>query len=481
MRYRLAALFIAVSTFGGLAPADPSHFDGAAWIADLEQMRAAIATRYANYDWLTHERGIDLDSLFKESAERLRHAGSDAEAKAVFDRIVRRIGDGHVEVRWPADPATTAIAAAGVCATLGFDASQSRPGVARGIAGYRPLTGDDGDVFPAGTLPVGTHRIGIVRIGVFSPQGSPTLCDEATKALAITPETPCEKACRASILAWTYRRFTDDLESRLRQLGKTGADVLLIDLSDNGGGSEWAEAVARMVTAKPIISARVGMLRGAESAAYWQNLARQLHEVAGTATPNDRAKLTAWAGEADRLAILTSTACEEQARCERVVSAGYATGLVNRARAGTYSGKPWGRLVFNAAQYAYHDGVWSGAVITLVDQETWSAAEEFAALMQDNQVGVVLGTRTGGAGCGHSIDRAPVTLTHSNAALYLPDCIRFRPDGSNEVNGIIPDITIASRFDDSLSFKAKLVQAALRAAVDMAIDRNRQSGRAEDH
>jgi C-terminal processing protease CtpA/Prc len=168
------------------------------------------------------------------------------------------------------------------------------------------------------------------------------------------------------------------------------------------------------------------------------------------------------------------------APCERTVDAGYATGLVGTSRPDAYSGKPWGRLVFNAAQYAYHDGVWSGAVITLVDQETWSAAEEFAALMQDNGIGVVLGTRTGGAGCGHFIDRAPVILTHSKAALNLPDCIRFRRDGSNEVNGVIPDITIASRLDDSLSFKAKLIEAALPAAVDMAIDRNRQSGRAKD-
>jgi hypothetical protein len=313
MRYRLAALFIAASTFGGLAPAEPSHFDGAAWIADLDQMRTAIATDYANYDWLTHERGIDLDSLFEESAERLRHANSDAEARAVFDRIIRRIADGHVGLTWSAGPATTtAIAATDVCATLGFDASESRPGIAQKIAGYRPLIGDNGNVFPTGTLPSGRHSLGIVRIGVFSPQGSPSLCDEATKALAITPTSPCEKACRESIFAWTYRRFTDDFENRLRQLSNTGADVLLIDLSDNDGGSEWAEAVARMVTAKPVTSARIGMLRGAESVAYWQDLARQLHEAAGKATPNDHVELGAWAAQADRIGVESSLACEQQ-------------------------------------------------------------------------------------------------------------------------------------------------------------------------
>jgi C-terminal processing protease CtpA/Prc len=43
------------------------------------------------------------------------------------------------------------------------------------------------------------------------------------------------------------------------------------------------------------------------------------------------------------------------------------------------AGKDWGVLVFSPAQFPYHDGVWDGPLIVLVDQETWSAAEEFAA------------------------------------------------------------------------------------------------------
>jgi len=55
-----------------------------------------------------------------------------------------------------------------------------------------------------------------------------------------------------------------------------------------------------------------------------------------------------------------------------------------------------------------------------------SAAEEFAAVLQDKGAAVIMGTCTGGAGCGHTNGGTPTTLTNSRAVLQLPDCVRFR-------------------------------------------------------
>jgi C-terminal processing protease CtpA/Prc len=104
-------------------------------------------------------------------------------------------------------------------------------------------------------------------------------------------------------------------------------------------------------------------------------------------------------------------------------------------------------------------------LIVLVDQETWSAAEEFAALLQDNRAATVMGARTGGAGCGYTYGGDPTTLKNSGVVLKLPDCVRFRSDGSNEVRGIIPDVPIALRADDGLQLKAKLVADRLPDAI----------------
>ncbi len=112
--------------------------------------------------------------------------------------------------------------------------------------------------------------------------------------------------------------------------------------------------------------------------------------------------------------------------------------------------------------------MWRGPLIVLVNQETWSAAEEFAAILQDNRAGVILGERTGGAGCGHTDGAQPVVLANSRAKVSVPDCVRFRADGSNEVRGIIPDVLVGSKLQDGKALKAQLIAAKLPEAIRKA-------------
>src|SRR4051794_32099500 len=171
------------------APAQAPSWSPDPWLADLAQMRAALDEKYANLEWLTGEREVDLAALFDRAAIRIRQAGGDAGARAVFDRLIRRIGDGHVEISWPAPPASGAsgpapAAVAGpaaLCRGLGYDSAQSSPGIAPAMAGYRPVDGEG--MFATGMVAAGGERVGIIRISVFQPQGSPALCEEAVAAL----------------------------------------------------------------------------------------------------------------------------------------------------------------------------------------------------------------------------------------------------------------------------------------------------------
>jgi C-terminal processing protease CtpA/Prc len=124
--------------------------------------------------------------------------------------------------------------------------------------------------------------------------------------------------------------------------------------------------------------------------------------------------------------------------------------------------------VFSVAQYDYRDGVWDGPVIVLVDDSTGSAAEELPALLQDHKAALVVGSRTAGMGCGHTWGGSPTRLSNSGATLLLPDCSRFRADGTNEVRGIIPDLLIPWRSSDGPRFRARLLAGALPAAVERA-------------
>jgi hypothetical protein len=466
--------WFAVLAFACAAPASAQAFDPGPWLADLEQARAAFHEKYANLDWLEGERELKLDPLFDDLAKRLRRARSEAQAMSVFDRLVRKVGDGHVDIDWPEPKApktaqaSAPAAAPDLCSKLGYDARQNGSGTAQALAGYVPLP-SSGNPLGAGTVITGGTKLGVIRIGVFQPQGYPELCRSAVRELAIPADKPCDDCCEDKIVTLAYRRLTIGLEDRIHQLKAAGATVLLVDITSNGGGSEWAEAAARMFSPKPLASERRGFVREEHWAKQWRQLSADLREFAKTAARGDKRRLLAWASEADAAGKDAETPCPDSGpQCTRIATAGYSTGLVGSAPAGAFAGKDWGVLVFNPAQFPYHDGVWDGPVIVLADQETWSAAEEFAAVLQDNKAAVILGARTGGAGCGHTWGGTPTTLKNSGAVLQLPDCVRFRADGSNEVRGILPDIPVAVRANDGAQFRARLIAEKLPSAVAQA-------------
>ncbi len=131
----------------------------------------------------------------------------------------------------------------------------------------------------------------------------------------------------------------------------------------------------------------------------------------------------------------------------------------------TLRGRPWAATVFTPMEYPYREGVWRGPLIVLVDGESWSASEEFAALLQDNRAALIVGEATGGAGCGHTDGAAPTVLSHSGGQLSLPDCARIRLDGSNEVRGIIPDLPIGWGRHDGPGRRALALLKALPEAI----------------
>jgi hypothetical protein len=469
----------------GPGPAQPPAWTPQPWLDDLAQARSAIETKYANLEWLLTERELDLDALFARARTALGNARSDAEAVAIFNRLVQRIGDGHVGLIWPR-PAVAPAAAApapppppataeSFCRARGYAPPPNAAGLGPALSGYAPIA--SGDLLPAGTIPAAGARAGILRIPVFDPQGSNALCVEVVAALAIPIERPCDAACDSRLITEAYRRLGLSMQDRLARLRGAGARVLIVDVTGNGGGSEWTEAAARMLSRRPLQSARLGFVRGPHWERLWRELSERLRTAAAGAGAADRARLLGWATEADAARAEAGHRCPPTGdpACPWLGRAGFATGLVGRARSGSFAGRDWAVHVFNPAQHVYRDGAWDGPVIVLTDQETWSAAEQFAALLQDNDAALIVGARTGGSGCGHTWGGTPTRLTNSGATLELPDCVRLRADGSNEVRGIVPDQLLPWRANDGRGFRARLLEAALPQAIERATALHRRS------
>jgi hypothetical protein len=474
------AALLALATLALPAGALEAPFDPAPWIEDLHEIRAAFASKYANFEWAVFEREADLSGLFRQAEDRILRAASEADARDAIERMIRALGDGHVSVVWrapggeprPEARAPVRPAEGGLCALLGYDSAKGGSAVGPHLPGFEPLRDPASREFSAGLLRSGGHQVGMLRIGLFSPAAFPSTCAAALKALAIPADATCDKDCADRVEAAAYAELSRQLAESVRALRRAGAAALVIDLTGNGGGSEWAEAAARVLSPVRLRSERMAFVRGAHWSDRWDALGRALLQAAEKESAQDAAKLRRWAmdvghARAEAMATCPSDAFWEGQHpdCRWLGRAFYATGVLGEADAAALRKKPWGALVFTPAKYDFEERVWHGPLLVLVDGGTGSAAEEFAAVLQDNRAAAIIGAPTAGAGCGHTDGGTPTKLANSGAVLELPDCVRVRLDGSNEVGGIDPDVLVGLRRNDGLRRRGLRFAAALPAGL----------------
>lgn len=419
------------------------------WRRDHDALQQGLARHYANFQDLLTERRLDLPALVARDRAALAEARSDAERRAVFERLLSDLRDPHVRIDWPAGDA----AAGGprpVCdpALLALGAA---PGLAfRRLPGWTALDGPGGPLFAAGVLaPPGGVPVGVLRLPVFIESAFEPACRQAAAALQRAPADPCDEGCAER----RDRLAADHLNAALRQtlqsLAAAGARRIAVDVTNNPGGSDWAEAVARLL-AGPMDSARIAMLRHPAWLAWID--ARLVD-----ATPDDACLLR-------RLRPQVAQGCDLSAAwhdsalatgrrplpCSTLLDGGLHT--LGFSASGPDPAAP-------AAQTL--------PLFVLVDENTHSAAEQFAAMLQDHRRATLLGAVTAGAGCGHYTggEGTSFTLPASGARVQVPDCVRLRADGSSERRGIVPDRLLPWAPSDSAWQRAAKAAAALGATA----------------
>jgi Peptidase family S41 len=140
----------------------------------------------------------------------------------------------------------------------------------------------------------------------------------------------------------------------------------------------------------------------------------------------------------------------------------HSTGLEARPRALNLDGYEAQWVHYNPARYE-SSSAWQGKLAILVDNNTVSAAELFAATLKDNDRATLIGAPTRGAGCGYTDGGISITLQHSGVQIKVPDCARLRASGENEVAGLVPDVLVAWRGNDSPYQRAARALTALES------------------
>jgi len=447
------------------------------WLDDFHQILDEMSSHYANLDAAIQDRRMDLPALRKRTEDAIHNAKTDDDAKREIERFLQAFGDGHVDVRWPSAETPKAPEATqkpkSLCERFGYD-QVIRPGVNFGrLPEYRADDDADTKEFPGGILTLSNgRRAGIVRIGLFSAQTHPVLCQAVEAAWKRDAAEECDFGCEMDFERRVDDAATAALERRVASLRKEGATAIVIDLTRNGGGGNWVEPAARVLTPVALRSPRIGFLHHQHWVTSFESRLKDIdHDLA----QHDDAKLREAKNVFTRALEIAKTPCDHTGvwndppvapKCPMVVpDLIYTTGSLAYAKPGSVNAD-WARgSVFSPSVYEYHEGANLLPLYVLVDQYTASASEYFVAMMKDNKAATIIGEATRGAGCGHTDGGVYATLKNSGGRLSLPDCARFRADGTNEISGIIPDVLVPWSPYESAYQRASKTRKALESAV----------------
>ena len=448
---RLAAIFGTCATLVGAAPA--LAFDRDAWRRDFVQLQAELAVAYANLDWAVTGRRMNLKALATQAGGELDRAASDEEGRRVFERFLAEFGDGHLRIDWPRPPAARKPAQGGAgrsCADLGYRRWRD-PGLDfTAFRGYEPLVTPDSASFPAGVLRTeGGARLGILRISLFMESAYPEVCERVHKS-----GTACDGDCERRVNEEVGRRISRSLAAQLRALAARRVDAIVIDVTGNGGGSDWADAATRIVTAPGLVAPPMAFIRHP----HWvKQLRDRLADVEADLARRDLAAQPRAHLEAARTTLveairLAGETCDRTPvwsgapACELVAPALFrSTGTLATRPPYDLKGLAADHVLHAVSRYEFEEGAYRGPLAVLVDGNTASAAELFAATLQDNRRATIIGSPTFGSGCGYTNGGIAIRLARSGATLRVPDCVRYRADGTNEVDGVEPDFLVAWR------------------------------------
>jgi len=453
-------------------------FDPKSWLEDFDQLTSEMTAHYSGLEFAVHERHMDLPALRGETSAKLAQSCSEADARKILQKFLDAFGDGHLEIDWPQpaiQAASTADAKAAeppsLCERLEYKKKGFKTGVDFSLLPqFTSVGGEDAEWFPGGILRLSeAEKLGIIRIAIFTEHAFPKACEQALRELHLRDSDKCDETCENSIERESGNRLTTAIVRRAAQLHSAGATAILVDITHNGGGSNWVEAPPRVLSRVPLHESRFGFIKHE----HWtKQLNDQLADV-GTDLKNGTGPRDVLQQAAARLRTgITRT----QEPCDRsrvwtdgtvpcsllVTDVLFNGGILPYAEPGSFASLASKSTLFHPLQYAYAESSSGLPLYVAVDGDTWSSAEYFAAILQDNKAATILGEVTGGAGCGYTNGGIPTTLKNSHARVKMPDCVRLRKDGSNEVTGITPDVLVPwSKHDSSYERAEKLFHSLL--------------------
>jgi hypothetical protein len=476
--------FLALLNFPSFVSGSHStQFSREKWRQDYQSLKDYLRTGYANLEWMKQARKLDLAALDAETQRALDAANSDAEARRVLEKFLAAFGDGHLRLSDPAKPSSSAgetepsfdkeTTGAKVCQALGFRIRSNRFSIPFEDAPKFTPASADTDIFRTGVFTTNNgKKYGVIRIPLFAPEGYWNGCQAAWDAYRRNLSGACGGQCLDEFKHYAAaNHLSAKLAEQAGALNRMGIEALIVDLGGNGGGSDWVDAVARSLAGKPLRAPRMGFIRHQ----HWtrslehrlkdvnedlarKNLTRRQTEYLKTARQRLQQALKETRTPCDKSSVWS--AASGIGKCSMLGSAFlYSTGVFDYLPANELKNLNSKGVLFYPSRYEYQESVYKGRLLVLVDRGTASAAEYFAATLRDNGAATIAGEKTFGSGCGYTNGGLRLTLPNSGLRAHMPDCARYRKDGSNEVEGVTPDLKVWEKDDSRAARLEKLLRA----------------------
>jgi C-terminal processing protease CtpA/Prc len=463
----VAALCIGVPPVGKAA-AQERTFDRKAWLQDYGVLKRALERSYSNLAWFASpQSGVDLPALDRRTLAVLHHAKTDEDARSALLAFVAGFHDGHFSQLATLAPATGSKIKDPApfpydrekpepgCAALGY-AANGRTDFSlsfESLPGFTLIADGQGQPFRAGILVTDGHvQIGIVRIYSFRTESYFAVCRKAWKGDVWDEHGQLRTSDLRNDID---KEWYGSLAEVLKQFEAAKVNVVLVDIGNNSGGNDSGDMAASLFSPIPMHSAKLRMSQDtAASKAYFDEefaalkraetyhpdaAGQHLIDEATNSLSVEQAKL---ASPCPMEWVWKKRQDWQNGGCKRLVDVGSAGGPLDYLKPGVVEDVRIAKRLHWPAEYVQLWGTWAGPTYVLTNNRTYSSAEMFAAVLQNNHAARIIGAQTGGDGCGFIDGPEPITLPNSQLRFRIPNCVRLRADGTDEVAGVKPDLPV---------------------------------------
>jgi hypothetical protein len=442
-----------------------SSSDNDLWLSDFEKLKIELTIGYANLKDYTEKDGNKLSELNAAAIAELKQAQTSREARNAIRKFLRAFEDGHLassmivtntekednveeEQDYPKNTDEASVA----LRKMGY--SKQEPNfVIRydSVPGYSALP-TLGNPFPAFVVDAQGSKMGIIRIESFMYNAFWHASASTWMSYRETFEGACGDDCQEDFRKEIKDVLIAHLIARIEQVKLEKISALIVDVTDNRGGYEWSDVAARLFTEKTLKYPQTSFGRND----HWRkNLKEDLLILEKDLNnPQISSELKQKITKLSMLIVELIADCEsdcsptdiwekDKVACLGLLDHPYnyelPFGIMTDPQFPLLAAK---ELISNASLMPFRQGVFAGPLYVVQDGWSASATEGFSSILQINDAGIIVGGESYGAGCGYTNGGIKVDLLTMDLQVQMPDCVRYRKDGKNELEGILPDLSV---------------------------------------